>query len=96
MQNLSINYTEDICPISEFRGDIPSKLEQTKSTHRPIILTQHGKSTAVFLDIKDFQEMKSRLEFLEEYRLAKQDIENGRIVNHDDAKKRILGMINEL
>jgi prevent-host-death family protein len=51
----TIDYIEDICPVTEFRSDINAMLQKTKATHRPIILTQHGRSTAVVVDIADYQ-----------------------------------------
>ena len=57
MSFAKINLAEDICPISEFRTEVNAVLQRAKSTHRPIVLTQHGKSTAVLLDINDYQDL---------------------------------------
>jgi len=35
-----VNLAEDICPVSEFRADINTVLQKTKTTHRPIVLTE--------------------------------------------------------
>jgi antitoxin YefM len=47
-----INIEQDIKPLSEFRANTASLVKQVKETKRPLIITQHGKSTAVLMDVK--------------------------------------------
>ncbi|MEI8185476.1 MAG: type II toxin-antitoxin system Phd/YefM family antitoxin [Chlorobiaceae bacterium] len=58
----SINVEEDIRPLSEFRANTASMVKQVKKTGRPIVLTQHGKSTVVLLDVRHYQSMLSSIE----------------------------------
>ncbi|TLU83376.1 MAG: type II toxin-antitoxin system Phd/YefM family antitoxin [Chlorobium sp.] len=57
-----INFEEDIRPLSEFRANTASLVKQVKTSGRPLILTQHGKSTVVLLDVSHYQSMVSRIE----------------------------------
>jgi len=57
----SINLQEDIKPLSEFRANTASLVKQVKKTGRPIVLTQHGKSTVVLLDVGHYQSMLSSI-----------------------------------
>ncbi|OIP53081.1 MAG: hypothetical protein AUK31_02180 [Fibrobacteres bacterium CG2_30_45_31] len=79
VQNMitTINLAEDICPVSDFRSDINNMLQKTKTTHRPILLTQHGKSSAVVLDINDYQRLLYEKQLFEDIRIAKEQIKNG-------------------
>jgi antitoxin YefM len=58
----SINLEEDIRPLSEFRANTASLVKQVKKTGRPLVLTQHGKSTVVLLDVSHYQSMVSNIE----------------------------------
>lgn len=55
MQYLSLD--QDIMPISEFRSGTATYLKRIKETKRPIILTQHGRSAAVVLDIGEYMKL---------------------------------------
>lgn len=58
----AINLEEDIRPLSEFRANTASLVRQVKKTGRPLVLTQHGKSTVVLIDVRQYQSMVSRIE----------------------------------
>ncbi|MBI1920525.1 MAG: type II toxin-antitoxin system Phd/YefM family antitoxin [Geobacter sp.] len=57
---------EDIRPLSEFRANAAAIVEQAHRTRRPIIITQRGKSTAILLDVEEYERLVNRLELLEE------------------------------
>jgi prevent-host-death family protein len=57
-----IDLVEDIRPLSEFRANTASLVQQVKKTGRPLVLTQHGKSAVVLLDVRQYQSMLSSIE----------------------------------
>jgi prevent-host-death family protein len=57
-----INLEEDIRPLSEFRANTATLVRQVKKTGRPLVLTQHGKSAVVLLDVGHYQSMISSIE----------------------------------
>jgi prevent-host-death family protein len=61
----SLNIEEDIRPLSEFRANTATLVKQVKNTGRPLVLTQHGKSTVVLLDVTHYQSLISSIESLE-------------------------------
>jgi antitoxin YefM len=65
----SINLEEDIRPLSEFRANTASLVKLVKKTGRPLVLTQHGKSTVVLLDVRQYQSMLSSIELSESIRV---------------------------
>ncbi len=75
--------------ISEFRKKSADFIKCLKKDKQPIILTLHGKSAAVLVDVSVYQQMVNKLELMEELLEAKQQIERGAFVSHDEAKKRI-------
>ena len=84
---------KDIQPLSEFRANAASMIEKVKTEHRPLVITQHGKSSAVLLGVSDYEKMVDTIELLQEVSQARQDLEDGKGVPHDEVmssmKKRI-------
>lgn|SRR5574344_1174517 len=73
----TINIAEDVCPVSEFRADINQKLKHAAEKRRPILLTQHGKSAAVVLDVKTYQALLYERDLFEDVRIAEEQIGRG-------------------
>lgn len=55
----------------------------------PILITQHGRPAAFQLDVATFESMEQRIAMLEGIVLGERAIEEGRVVSHKDAKKRM-------
>ena len=53
--------SQDVRPVTEFRANTSALLDQLHQTRRPVILTQHGRSAAVLLDVRDYEEMLDEL-----------------------------------
>lgn len=79
-----IQLDRDIRSLSDFRANAASFIERVKSERRPLILTQHGKSSAVLIDVEDYQKMLDRIQLLEELSAARAELDNGEGVSHDE------------
>ena len=88
MQRIRID--QDIRSMSEFRTGIASFLKQVHDTKQPLIITQHGKETAVLLDIDEYEAMQEKLELLQDLQTAMGQLENGEEVDYNEAKALIL------
>lgn len=55
MKIISLQVDRDIQPLSEFRANAASFIQRVKTYRRPLILTQHGKSSVVLLDVEGYQ-----------------------------------------
>jgi len=66
-------------------------IKQIKEDHRPRIITQHGKSSAVLLDVSAYENMLEKIEILQEVNQARQEIENGEDVEH----KRVMNSLKD-
>ena len=93
MQRLKID--QDIRSMSEFRTGIASFLKQVHDTKRPMVITQHGKSAAVLLDVGEYEAMQEKLELLQDIQVAVNQIENGEGVTHQEAKSMVLKRVSE-
>ena len=67
---------------TEILGDLEADKE-------PVLITQHGRPAAYLLDISTFEGMEGRIELLEGIARGEQAIEEGRVVSHAEAKKRM-------
>lgn len=84
-----IQFSQDIRPLSEFRANAAAFVQQVRSTRRPLILTQHGKSAAVLLDVEEYERLVERAELLEDVTTAEEQLARGEGVEHSAAKVQI-------
>jgi prevent-host-death family protein len=80
---------EDVRPLSEVRAQIAAVVEQVQDTHRPVILTQRGRSAAVLLDVETYQDLLEELELLRDIRVAEQELAAGKGVPHERARAEL-------
>ncbi|MBV1883844.1 MAG: type II toxin-antitoxin system Phd/YefM family antitoxin [Pseudomonadales bacterium] len=85
-----IDYGQDIKPLSDFRANVSSYVQQVTENKRPMVITQHGKGVAILCDVSEFEAMQLRLELLDEIYKAEAQIDEGRGISHDDARKMVL------
>ena len=90
-----VNLDEDIKPLSEFRANAASLVKHVKNTKRPLVITQHGKSSAILLDVKEYQILLDKIEILQDVQLAEQQLSEGKGLNHSEAKKLILEKLHK-
>ena len=85
-----IQLDEDIQPLTEFRANVGAYIEKVKKTKRPLVITLHGKSAAVMLDVTEYEGLIEKLELLSDIQTAEQQLSQGKGVVHEEAKKRVL------
>ena len=61
--------SQDVRPVTEFRAHASAFLQQIRSTKRAVILTQHGRSAAVLLDVLVYEDLLGELALLRESRV---------------------------
>ena len=89
MSTARIELDRDIQPLSEFRKHAAEFIDRIKKEKRSIVLTQHGKSAAVLVDVSEYQRMIDKIDFMEELIEAERQIARGEVVSHEVAKKQI-------
>ena len=90
-----VDFENDIKPLSDFRANAALYVKQVKNSKRPIILTQHGKSSAILMDVKEYQALLDKIDILQDIQLAEQQIVEGNGINHNKAKKVLLDKFNK-
>lgn len=86
---MNISLVNDIEPLSEFRKKSADFVKRLKKEKQPIVLTQHGKSAAVLMDVSEYERVTKKIEMLEDLLEAKLQVEQGKTYSMDEAKKRI-------
>lgn len=88
MQRLQI--AKDIKPLSEFRANASSFIQQVHDTKRPLVITHHGRSAAVVLDAQEYENLLETIELLQDVQAAEIEIRDGKGIDHARARKMVL------
>lgn len=59
------------------------------SDQAPVLITQHGKPAAYLMAVETFETLNRRIGMLEGIARGERAVEEGRIVTHAEAKKRM-------
>ena len=89
MATFNFSFEQDIQPLSEFRKNAASFIGRLKREKRSVVLTQHGKSAAVLVDVSEYQKMIDKITLMEEILEADSQVARGEVVAHEDTKQQI-------
>ena len=79
----------DVLPVTEFRANTSSMLARLHATRRPVVLTQHGRSAAVVMDVSVYEDMLDEIAVLRDIRVAEEQVARGEVVPHEEAVARL-------
>jgi len=80
----SLKPSQDVQPLSAFRANAAGFLEQVRETKRPLVLTQHGKSAAVVLDVDEYEALIEQVEIIRDIRDARAEMARGEGIPHEE------------
>jgi antitoxin YefM len=84
-----IDFDADIHPVSDFRSNFSHYIDQVHTTKRPIVITQHGRSAAILLDVSEYERMVDKYELVRDVEAAIKEIEDGGGIPHAQVYKRL-------
>jgi antitoxin YefM len=90
---MSVRFSQDIRPLSEFRANAAAFVQQVRETRRPMVITQRGRGAVVLLDITEYERLVERAELLEDIAIAEVQIAAGERLDHEEAKQQVLNRI---
>ena len=85
--------TDDVRPLSEFRANVAAFVQRVRKTGRPMVLTQHGRSAAVLVDVEAYEELLERVEVLQDVERAERQLAKGQAVSAAKAKQQVLARL---
>jgi len=88
-----IRLTDDVRPLSEFRANVAAFVQRVRKTGRPMVLTQHGRSAAVLVDVATYEDLLERVEVLQDVQGAERQLAQGRGVTSASAKRHVLARL---
>ena len=81
---------EDVVPFTEYRRTLNACFARTSRTHRPIVITQNGRTTSVMMSVADFESTwdeietwRKRAAFSRMIETARNEFENGEFIGED-------------
>ncbi len=95
MPPAALDLTDDIKPISEFRANAAALLKQVQATGRPMVITQHGRSAAVLVDVQSYQQMTEELDTLRDIAAARAQYAAGGVTSHSDLMGQALARLKQ-
>jgi prevent-host-death family protein len=85
---------QDIRPISELREKATAFVQQVRETQRPMVITQHGRSAAVLMDVTQYEQLLERLELFEAIHRGEHQIAEGKYASSKVSRDRMLERLN--
>jgi PHD/YefM family antitoxin component YafN of YafNO toxin-antitoxin module len=64
-------------------------LNQLHATKRPVVLTQHGRSAAVVMDVGVYEGLLDEIALLRDVRVAEEQIARGEGIPHEEVVARL-------
>lgn len=85
-----LNILQDVFPISDFRENASSIVARIRTGHRPLIIAQHGKSSAALIPAESYQEMLDRIQILTDIAESEEEIASGGGIEQEELRKELM------
>jgi len=79
----------DVHPVTDFRANTSAVIERLHATRRPVILTQHGRTAAVLLDPRVYEDLLDEVELLRDRAISEAQIAAGQVIPHEEVVRRM-------
>ena len=86
---MSTKFSEDIVPLSDLKVNPGKVVKHATESHRPVLLTSHGRGIAVVQSLGDYEKSEEERSFIRAVTAGLIDLEKGRELSVDDVKKRL-------
>ena len=80
-----IKLSEDVRPITDLKTRAAEIVDQARKTHRPVLLTRHGRGVAVLLDVEEYENLSERAAFIQAIEEGARAVREGDVHPHDEA-----------
>ncbi|ODU46590.1 type II toxin-antitoxin system Phd/YefM family antitoxin [uncultured Aquimonas sp.] len=80
-------------PVTTLKRQATELLADLERSRQPILITQHGLPSAYLVDVETYELMQQRMNVLEGIARGEQDVAEGRVLTHDQAKARLAGWL---
>lgn len=91
-----MNRTSDITSFTECRRNLRARLDQVRSTGRPLYVTNRGEADAVILSPEAFDELAEKADLLESLQSLDRGIEDMEAGRGESLEAAVRGIADEL
>ncbi|MFO8073308.1 MAG: type II toxin-antitoxin system Phd/YefM family antitoxin [Polyangia bacterium] len=84
---------EKIRPVTDFKTRSAELIKNARESGRPVVITQHGRATAVLQDFESFERQRETLLLLKALVQGDLDYREGRSLPHPRAKQRLAALL---
>jgi prevent-host-death family protein len=81
--------SRDIVSLSDFKNSASMMIHQIKDSHRPLVITQNGKASAVLISPIAFDLLTEQARFVDAVQRGLVDAESGRMLADEDLDKEL-------
>lgn len=81
--------TPRIQPVTDVKRRATEIIARLRKDQVPVLITEHGRSAAILLDVESYDALLRRLEILEGIARGERAFAEGRVTTHKNAKKRM-------
>ncbi len=92
---------EDVVPFTEYRRTLNDCFARTARTHRPIVITQNGRSTSVMMSVADFESTwdeiamwREKAELARAIAISRKQFESGECLTEEESFDEIESMLD--
>ena len=85
----SLNVSNDIIPIGEFKIRLSKYLKNVQNTGHPLIITQNGRPTGVLISPSEYDDLVHKKLFLNSVNRGFSDIESGNVYSTKELKEEL-------
>lgn len=76
-------------PVTEIKRRATEIIARLQEDRVPVLITEHGRSAAVMLDVATYEELLRRVDLLEGIARGERAFSEGRVTTHTRARKRL-------
>ncbi len=86
---MSTKFSEDVVPLTDLKVNPGRVVKHVSEVHRPVLLTSRGRGVAVVQSVGDYEEAQEERAFMRAVVEGLADIEAGREVSIEEARRRL-------
>lgn len=64
VRTMSVRFSEDVVPLSDLKANPDKVIDRVQESHRPVLLTSHGRGVAVVQGLEDYEKTLEELRFV--------------------------------
>ena len=84
-----VKFSEDVVPLGDLKVNPGKVVRHADESRRPVLLTSHGRGVAVVQSLAEYETAQEERDFMRAVVAGLADIDAGRVISFDDAKRRL-------